>query len=80
MNPYNFSEFAYEKNKIKIKFLTLSEAKAKYFVYRCKKYILQFLIIKPSVSLIMLIAEIFEETQFTVLNYFYASFIILFFS
>ena len=31
------------------------KAKAKFFVYRCKRYIMQFLIIKPGASLILLV-------------------------
>lgn len=29
--------------------------KAKYFTYRCKKYILQFLVVKPAATLFMIV-------------------------
>lgn len=43
--PFNYCSKPYKLNDI---------TKAKYFVYRCKKFILQFLIVKPSSALLQL--------------------------
>ena len=46
-----------------------SKAKAKYFVYRCKRYILQFLIIKPSSTFILLVLEILHIESYKIVNF-----------
>ncbi|KAL4435963.1 hypothetical protein ABPG74_022198 [Tetrahymena malaccensis] len=39
-------------------------AKAKYFTYRCKKYVLQFFVFKPILSVFLLIFEFFQGSEF----------------
>ncbi|EGR30876.1 transmembrane protein 184c, putative [Ichthyophthirius multifiliis] len=48
-------------NKCTKPYKLTSTAKAKYFTYRCKKFVLQCFVLKPICSLILIILAIFQE-------------------
>lgn len=50
MWPFNYCFRAYKLS---------SEGKAKYFTYRCKKYVLQCFVIKPIAAILTIILTIF---------------------